>query len=145
MGHVQNDTHERYYVGLGTMQEAVTHAIATVPNHHRAYAEVTKAQKLNGNAYLVTTKILGADDRKDPGVLREHLTKLAVNYPDATNAQDTVAERIATLLNDGTTADDVMADIYEDANNLDGIEDLINGAFEDLDPQVAAALDAQGA
>lgn len=145
MGHVNQHDEDRYYIGLGDEQhDAIAQAIATVPDHHRAYAQVTGTQKLNDSAYLITTKILGADSRNDAGILREHLAQLQATAPDAARiTKRTVAERIATLIDDGTTTKEVLAQAEQDAQNLAGIEDLIDGAFADLDPQVAAALDAQ--
>jgi hypothetical protein len=65
-------------------------------------------------------------DRNDPGLLREHLAELLVEYPQARVSIRKVAQRIADLLNADKliTADQVLATAQGDAAALEEIGSL---------------------
>lgn len=151
MGHVAKNTEDRYYVAIApNVDDAIKATIDNqVPDHHRTYTQIDKAkvQELDaGRAYLVIATVLGADDRNDAGVLREHLARLEATYPNAAQiTKRTVAAKIAELLNDEAHIGDCLADAPTVDQVLETAEadaELIAAVDDCFDPMTAAALDA---
>lgn len=105
MGHVAKSTETRYYIGIGDDKDAS--AISRVPEHHRPYARIADRQEIDERATLCFVEILGADDRNDAGILRQHLAEMEANYPNAAGiSKSEVGRRITQLIFDGAPDDD---------------------------------------